>query len=183
MPASASPSSRTRPAGPTNGTPSRSSRSPGCSPTNIATERAEPAPKTVCVASSQSGQARHPAAAPRSFASVGFGGRGRRRNSASHGAFPRVTGRSIGVLLPPREGCVRRLQNRCFVCPLRSSSGGVNRASQLGSIGGSVVVRPTPLRLLDGEPAPGDATLVESYRKLADVFHEVLAEQSLDALL
>jgi diguanylate cyclase (GGDEF)-like protein len=46
-----------------------------------------------------------------------------------------------------------------------------------------VVVRPTPLRLLDGDPAPGDATLVESYRKLADVFHEVLAEQSLDALL
>jgi diguanylate cyclase (GGDEF)-like protein len=46
-----------------------------------------------------------------------------------------------------------------------------------------VVARPTPLRLLDGDPAPGDATLVESYRKLADVFHEVLAEQSLDALL
>jgi diguanylate cyclase (GGDEF)-like protein len=46
-----------------------------------------------------------------------------------------------------------------------------------------VVVRPSPLRLLDGEPAPGDTTLVESYRKLADVFHEVLAEQSLDALL
>jgi diguanylate cyclase (GGDEF)-like protein len=46
-----------------------------------------------------------------------------------------------------------------------------------------VVARPTPLRLVDGEPAPGDATLVESYRKLADVFHEVLAEQSLDALL
>ena len=46
-----------------------------------------------------------------------------------------------------------------------------------------MVARPTPLRLLDGEPAPGDATLVESYRKLADVFHEVLAEQSLDALL
>jgi diguanylate cyclase (GGDEF)-like protein len=58
-----------------------------------------------------------------------------------------------------------------------------NGASQLGSIGGSVVARPSPLRLLDGEPAPGDATLVESYRKLADVFHEVLAEQSLDALL
>jgi diguanylate cyclase (GGDEF)-like protein len=46
-----------------------------------------------------------------------------------------------------------------------------------------VVARPTPLRLLDGDPAPGDHTLVESYRKLADVFHEVLAEQSLDALL
>ncbi|HET9115305.1 MAG TPA: HD domain-containing phosphohydrolase [Gaiellaceae bacterium] len=46
-----------------------------------------------------------------------------------------------------------------------------------------MVVRPTPLRLLDGDSVPGDATLVESYRKLADVFHEVLAEQSLDALL
>jgi diguanylate cyclase (GGDEF)-like protein len=46
-----------------------------------------------------------------------------------------------------------------------------------------VVARPTALRLLEGEPAPGDAALVESYRKLADVFHEVLAEQSLDALL
>jgi diguanylate cyclase (GGDEF)-like protein len=46
-----------------------------------------------------------------------------------------------------------------------------------------VVARPSPLRLLHGDPAPGDATLVESYRKLADVFHEVLAEQSLDALL
>jgi diguanylate cyclase (GGDEF)-like protein len=46
-----------------------------------------------------------------------------------------------------------------------------------------VVVRPTPLRLLDGDAQTGDATLVESYRRLADVFHAVLAEQSLDALL
>jgi len=45
-----------------------------------------------------------------------------------------------------------------------------------------VVVRPN-LRLLDGDGQPGDPTLVESYRRLADVFHEVLAEQSLDALL
>ena len=45
-----------------------------------------------------------------------------------------------------------------------------------------MVVRPNHLRLLeDGQP--GDPTLVESYRRLADVFHEVLAEQSLDALL
>ena len=45
-----------------------------------------------------------------------------------------------------------------------------------------VVVRPDPLlRLVPEEPeAPA---LVESYRRLADVFHEVLAEQSLDALL
>ena len=46
-----------------------------------------------------------------------------------------------------------------------------------------MVVRPTHLRLLDDDGQPGDPTLVESYRRLADVFHEVLAEQSLDALL
>jgi diguanylate cyclase (GGDEF)-like protein len=43
-----------------------------------------------------------------------------------------------------------------------------------------------PLRLLPGAPERTSAeerTLVESYRRLADVFHEVLAEQSLDALL
>ena len=36
-----------------------------------------------------------------------------------------------------------------------------------------------------GPPAPGQrlASLIESYRGLADVFHELLAEQSLDALL
>jgi diguanylate cyclase (GGDEF)-like protein len=46
-----------------------------------------------------------------------------------------------------------------------------------------VVARPGNLRLLDTDAEPGDAALVESYRRLADVFHEVLAEQSLDALL
>src|SRR6266571_5784248 len=43
-----------------------------------------------------------------------------------------------------------------------------------------------PLRLLQGAPARTPAAehaLVESYRRLADVFHEVLSEQSLDALL
>jgi len=46
-------------------------------------------------------------------------------------------------------------------------------------------VRPEPhLRLLPEEPGvPAEAALVESYRRLADVFHDVLAEQSLDALL
>ncbi|MFL6038857.1 MAG: diguanylate cyclase [Gaiellaceae bacterium] len=37
-----------------------------------------------------------------------------------------------------------------------------------------------PLRLL---PEPSHDALVESYRRLADVFHDVLGEQSLDALL
>jgi diguanylate cyclase (GGDEF)-like protein len=46
-----------------------------------------------------------------------------------------------------------------------------------------VVVRPSHLRLLDDGAQGGDPTLVESYRRLADVFHEVLAEQTLDALL
>ena len=46
-----------------------------------------------------------------------------------------------------------------------------------------MVVRTSHLRLLADEDSFGDATLIESYRRLADVFHEVLAEQSLDALL
>ncbi|HKN63223.1 MAG TPA: GAF domain-containing protein [Gaiellaceae bacterium] len=46
-----------------------------------------------------------------------------------------------------------------------------------------MVARPGHLRLLDDSAPSGDPTLVESYRRLADVFHEVLAEQSLDALL
>jgi diguanylate cyclase (GGDEF)-like protein len=48
-----------------------------------------------------------------------------------------------------------------------------------------MVVRPTPrLRVMAGDAsAPTEPELVESYRRLADVFHEVLAEQSLDALL
>ena len=48
-----------------------------------------------------------------------------------------------------------------------------------------MVVRPEPhLRLLpEGSNVPAAPALVESYRRLADVFHEVLAEQSLDALL
>ena len=43
-----------------------------------------------------------------------------------------------------------------------------------------------PLRLVDDvvftDPTR-ETALVESYRRLADVFHDVLAEQSLDALL
>src|SRR5437763_2124317 len=48
-----------------------------------------------------------------------------------------------------------------------------------------MVVRPTPhLRVMAGDAsAPTEPELVESYQRLADVFHEVLAEQSLDALL
>jgi diguanylate cyclase (GGDEF)-like protein len=47
-----------------------------------------------------------------------------------------------------------------------------------------MVVRPTShLRVLPETVTPGTPELVESYQRLADVFHEVLAEQSLDALL
>ncbi len=46
-----------------------------------------------------------------------------------------------------------------------------------------MVARPGHLRLLEPEPRLADSALVESYRRLADVFHELLAEQSLDALL
>ena len=48
-----------------------------------------------------------------------------------------------------------------------------------------MVARPgSRLRLLpDGPAASAAPALVDSYRRLADVFHEVLAEQSLDALL
>ena len=50
-----------------------------------------------------------------------------------------------------------------------------------------MVARPE-IRRLDLLPTRGTTrvpspALVESYRRLADVFHEVLAEQSLDALL
>src|SRR5438034_10509947 len=47
--------------------------------------------------------------------------------------------------------------------------------------------RALPLRLIDDEalpaPIPDGTALVESYRRLADVFHDVLGEQGLDALL
>jgi diguanylate cyclase (GGDEF)-like protein len=48
-----------------------------------------------------------------------------------------------------------------------------------------VATRSEPLLRVVPEPsaAPAAAEIVESYRRLADVFHEVLAEQSLDALL
>jgi diguanylate cyclase (GGDEF)-like protein len=48
-----------------------------------------------------------------------------------------------------------------------------------------MVVRPTThLRLMPGDDLMPEAPeLVDSYRRLADLFHEVLAEQSLDALL
>src|SRR5215813_11796921 len=63
-----------RPAGPTNGLPSISSRSPGCSPTNMTGALLGPSPKTVCVPFFHKSHALHPAAMARSSANVLFGG-------------------------------------------------------------------------------------------------------------
>src|SRR4051794_17514319 len=49
----------TRPAGPTNGIPLRSSTSPGCSPTRINRGRRLPLPNTACVVSMYNGHAVH----------------------------------------------------------------------------------------------------------------------------
>src|SRR5919202_765148 len=54
--------------------------------------------------------------------------------------------------------------------------------------GERVNAQPSPLSLVTNEAAPSVAVerledLVVSYRRLADVFHDVLAEQSLDTLL
>src|SRR5215467_542669 len=71
MPAASRARSRTRPAGPTNGCPVRSSSSPGCSPTSTTVACAGPAPKTVCVARRQRSQPLQSAAAAFAVASVG----------------------------------------------------------------------------------------------------------------
>src|SRR5438105_14585064 len=63
MPARASASSSRWPAGPTNGFPARSSRSPGCSPTNMTVAPTAPSPNTVWVPVSCRSQAWHDAAA------------------------------------------------------------------------------------------------------------------------
>src|SRR5919106_2349915 len=107
MPASASASSSTRPAGPTNGRPSRSSRSPGCSPTKTISAFVRPSPKTVCVPVFQSGQARQPAAASRRLESVRRSGTSGSavavaRDGTSE-AYP-VRGRAHPPLLVPLVG-------------------------------------------------------------------------------
>src|SRR5204863_4026704 len=65
MPASSTALTSSRPAGPTNGAPCRSSWSPGCSPTSTRRAPAGPAEKTVWVAASHSSQPRQSAAAAR----------------------------------------------------------------------------------------------------------------------
>jgi len=70
IPASTRAWSSSFPAGPTNGRPARSSRSPGCSPTSMMVASARPSPKTVCVAAFQRSQALHEAAAWRRHGSA-----------------------------------------------------------------------------------------------------------------
>ena len=63
MPASSSARCNIAPAGPTKGFPSRSSLSPGCSPTSIIVARFAPAPNTTCVARAYRSQPWHRSAA------------------------------------------------------------------------------------------------------------------------
>src|SRR3954452_10914678 len=108
MPAASRPRSSSRPAGPTNGFPLRSSRSPGCSPTSIRRARLRPSPNTVWVAGSHSGHPRQPAAASRSaFSPPPAGMKGRasfgsdiitkantHRRGTHMGLMDRITGRA-----------------------------------------------------------------------------------------
>ena len=84
-PASSSALLRTRPAGPTNGSPARSSSFPGCSPRISNVARAFPRPNTACVASLYRGHPRHPCTARRAEVSDGTGG----RNRSAPGALAR----------------------------------------------------------------------------------------------
>src|SRR4051794_25614810 len=59
--------SKSFPAGPTKGRPSRSSLSPGCSPTTISTARNGPSPITDCVANAPIGHSRHAFVASRNL--------------------------------------------------------------------------------------------------------------------
>src|SRR5262249_49304389 len=98
-------------------------------------------------------------------------GRACRPCSRHEGAIPSTGGFETGI----RQGCCKR--------PARE---GESPAARTGFT--TMSDHALPLRLV-GEaaepvaaPAPEQAR-VESYRRLADVFHDVLAEQSLDALL
>src|SRR5690606_13012270 len=126
MPARSSAVSSTRPAGPTNGAPSTSSRSPGCSPTSTSHADAGPRPKTVWVAGPCSSQRVQPAASRRSRARSGRSGVTRRRlpvsRRSNHGNCPRIAERIRGFgrrclsianpRYPPGESLVRVSANQ-----------------------------------------------------------------------
>src|SRR5437867_8946959 len=117
MPAAASARSRSLPAGPTKGCPARSSSLPGCSPTISTSARAVPSPKTVCVPRFQSSHALQPAAAARSFGSVGRSGTSGAavlaavRMAASGSAWLHLPGldRQPGVAPPRNDDPSRRV--------------------------------------------------------------------------
>src|SRR6266508_1842176 len=116
MPTSSSAWSSKRPAGPTNGRPSRSSRSPGCSPMKRIGAPGLPSPKTVCVPVSWRGQAVQPAAASLSF--------GREGRSGTSGAAVSTT---ISRLTPGQGG--KPLRPVPTLPDLRPNTGFVARAS------------------------------------------------------
>ena len=87
IPTRSSSSSRTRPAGPTKGWPSRSSTSPGCSPTSMGSASGGPSPKTVWVPVRHRSQALHRAARHAA-------GRGLHRQPGA--VFPHVPRGSLG---------------------------------------------------------------------------------------
>src|SRR6266511_5058 len=93
MPASSRARSRSLPAGPTNGAPSTSSRSPGCSPTSMTSAVRAPSPNTVWVALRYRSQPRHSAAAFRSSGRLSRGG----RNSAAERFSPPAAERFVSV--------------------------------------------------------------------------------------
>src|SRR3954453_9823526 len=100
MPAGSSASSSTRPAGPTNGSPARSSLSPGCSPTSIKSADAGPSPNTVCVAFLYRSQFVHPAA---SAASCSIVSATTARYPRGRYAMPRLEAVEVGGRLLGRD--------------------------------------------------------------------------------
>src|SRR4051812_12244255 len=98
MPTSSSAAASSRPAGPTNGAPARSSRSPAISPTNMSRARRSPSPKTVCVAPLHRWHPRQDLAASRSvFSDLRSGRNGR----ASFGSGSCTSGGSDTRLTRP----------------------------------------------------------------------------------
>ena len=153
MPASSSASSSSRPAGPTNGRP--------CEVLLVARLLADE---------------HHRAPSPRP----------RRRRSGSRA--PRAGRR--GSRRPRRgasagSGARARRPRRCPSCRRRfPRSGEATPATRSDSSDGWLCGRPRASgSCRRTSRSPRRPELVESYRRLADVFHEVLAEQSLDALL
>ena len=98
-PAASSALSSSAPAGPTNGSPARSSRSPGCSPTSISDAVDEPRPNTVCSASRNNSSPGSPLLPPYESVQVGDLGQNSRHPSQP---FPWDT-RRIAIIRAPND--------------------------------------------------------------------------------